>query len=64
MNYTIVINGFVWVASMAYYFLFARKWYTGPKMTIDAPSNATDSSTGVDHVGEKQDKGPEHPHTS
>ncbi|GES59912.1 GABA permease [Aspergillus terreus] len=36
MNYTIVINGFVWVACMTYYFLFARKWYTGPKMTIDA----------------------------
>lgn len=35
MNYTIVINGFVWVACMAYYFLFARKWYTGPKMTVD-----------------------------
>ncbi|GFF27630.1 GABA-specific permease [Aspergillus udagawae] len=37
MNYTIVINGFVWVACMTYYFLFARKWYTGPKMTIDSP---------------------------
>lgn len=35
MNYTIVINGFVWVACMTYYFLFARKWYTGPKMTVD-----------------------------
>ncbi|KAE8155055.1 amino acid/polyamine transporter I [Aspergillus avenaceus] len=39
MNYTIVINGFVWLAAMGYYFLFARKWYTGPKMTIDAPSS-------------------------
>lgn len=38
MNYTIVINGFVWVACMTYYFLFARKWYTGPKMTIDSSS--------------------------
>lgn len=34
MNYTIVLNGFVWLASMTYYVLFARKWYTGPKMTI------------------------------
>jgi hypothetical protein len=25
----------VWIACMTYYFLFARKWYTGPKMTID-----------------------------
>ncbi|KAF4256446.1 hypothetical protein KXX44_008974 [Aspergillus fumigatus] len=39
MNYTIVINGFVWVACMTYYFLFARKWYTGPKMTIDSSSS-------------------------
>ncbi|KAA8650229.1 hypothetical protein EYZ11_004441 [Aspergillus tanneri] len=36
MNYTIVINGFVWIASMGYYFLSARKWYTGPKMTVDS----------------------------
>ncbi|RHZ48366.1 putative GABA permease (Uga4) [Aspergillus thermomutatus] len=36
MNYTIAINGFVWIACMTYYFLFARKWYTGPKMTIDS----------------------------
>lgn len=35
MNYTIVLNGFVWVASMTYYVLFARKWYTGPKMTVN-----------------------------
>lgn len=35
MNYTIVINGFVWLASMTYYVLFARKWYTGPKMTVN-----------------------------
>lgn len=35
MNYTVVLNGFVWLASMTYYVLFARKWYTGPKMTVD-----------------------------
>ncbi|KNG88878.1 GABA permease [Aspergillus nomiae NRRL 13137] len=46
MNYTIVINGFVWIAAMTYYVLFARKWYTGPKMTIDAPASATDSASG------------------
>ena len=46
MNYTIVINGFVWIASMTYYVLFARKWYTGPKMTIDAPQSAMDSASG------------------
>ncbi|KAI9933530.1 GABA-specific high-affinity permease [Aspergillus wentii] len=35
MNYTIVINGFVWLSAAGYYILFARKWYTGPKMTVD-----------------------------
>ena len=35
MNYTIVINGFVWMGCMIYYFVFARHWYTGPKMTVD-----------------------------
>lgn len=35
MNYTIVINGAVWVGATTYYVLFARKWFTGPKMTIE-----------------------------
>ncbi|KAJ5548365.1 hypothetical protein N7513_005599 [Penicillium frequentans] len=35
MNYTIVINGFVWIGCIIYYFIFARHWYTGPKMTVD-----------------------------
>lgn len=43
MNYTIVINGAVWLAALTYYALFARKWFTGPKMTIDA-DNATPHS--------------------
>ncbi|RJE21117.1 Permease [Aspergillus sclerotialis] len=44
MNYTIVLNGFVWVASMSYYFIYARKWYTGPKAT--AVNVSTDNSDG------------------
>ncbi|KAJ6111451.1 hypothetical protein N7523_007512 [Penicillium sp. IBT 18751x] len=40
MNYTIVINGFVWLGCMSYYFLFARRWYTGPRVTVDEPSSA------------------------
>lgn len=42
MNYTIVLNGFVWLASMTYYVLYARKWYSGPKTT--AVNVSTDSS--------------------
>ncbi|KAJ5771151.1 uncharacterized protein N7511_003202 [Penicillium nucicola] len=46
MNYTIVINGFVWVGCMAYYFLFARHWYAGPQMTVE--ENASGSSANID----------------
>jgi amino acid transporter len=36
MNYTVVINMAVWGGAMMYYFVDARKWFTGPKITIDA----------------------------
>lgn len=36
MNYTVVINGAIWGGALAYYFIDARKWFTGPKITIDA----------------------------
>ncbi|KAK1142630.1 GABA-specific high-affinity permease [Aspergillus melleus] len=52
MNYTIVINGFVWIACMSYYFLFARKWYTGPKMTVDESSSSTYSG----HSGPEKER--------
>ncbi|CAG7991484.1 unnamed protein product [Penicillium olsonii] len=45
MNYTVVINGFVWVGCMGYYFLFARRWYTGPQTTIDEGASALSSDT-------------------
>ncbi|RDW74932.1 Gaba permease [Coleophoma cylindrospora] len=35
MNYTVVINVAVWGGALAYYFIDARKWFTGPKMTIE-----------------------------
>ena len=35
MNYTVVINCAVWFGALAYYFIDARKWFTGPKMTIE-----------------------------
>ncbi|KAL4943107.1 hypothetical protein BDV06DRAFT_145774 [Aspergillus oleicola] len=36
MNYTVVINGFVWISCMAYYYLYARKVFTGPRSTLNA----------------------------
>ncbi|OCL12874.1 gaba permease [Glonium stellatum] len=35
MNYTVVINCAVWGGSLLYYFIDARKWFTGPKITLD-----------------------------
>lgn len=35
MNYTVVINGAIWAGALIYYFVDARKWFTGPKITID-----------------------------
>lgn len=35
MNYTCVITGFVWLGSLTYYAVAARKWFTGPKTTLD-----------------------------
>jgi amino acid transporter len=35
MNYTCVINGAVWLGSLTYYIVDARKWFTGPKTTLD-----------------------------
>ncbi|KAI1916999.1 GABA-specific high-affinity permease [Ophidiomyces ophidiicola] len=38
MNYTVVINVTLWISALVYYFLFARKWFTGPKATLDDPT--------------------------
>ena len=35
MNYTVVINSAVWFGALGYYYIDARKWFTGPKITID-----------------------------
>lgn len=35
MNYTVVINIAVWGGCALYYMLDARKWFTGPKTTVD-----------------------------
>ena len=35
MNYTVVINSAVWAGALAYYYIDARKWFTGPKITIN-----------------------------
>lgn len=34
MNYTVVICAAVWGGATVYYFVNARKWFTGPKTTL------------------------------
>lgn len=34
MNYTVVVNMSVWGGASVYYFVAARKWFTGPKSTV------------------------------
>ncbi len=35
MNYTVVINGAVWILSLVYYFVYAHKIFNGPVKTIE-----------------------------
>ncbi|RDW67269.1 putative GABA permease (Uga4) [Aspergillus mulundensis] len=52
MNYTVVINGFVWIASMLYYVVYARKVFTGPRVTLAEGVSETDR--GNDHDSDAQ----------
>ncbi len=45
MNYTVVINASVWGGCSIYYFLFARKWFTGPKTTLEELDGITGGLT-------------------
>ncbi|OJJ48840.1 hypothetical protein ASPZODRAFT_13576 [Penicilliopsis zonata CBS 506.65] len=40
MNYTVVINGALWGGAILYYFLYARKTFTGPKTTVGEDSSS------------------------
>ncbi|KAL3457108.1 amino acid/polyamine transporter I [Aspergillus heterothallicus] len=67
MNYTIVINGFVWIACMAYYYLYAHRFFTGPRTTLGSgvatpssssplPSPSTGASPGAEKIRESGEK--------
>lgn len=46
MNYTIVINGALWVGALLYYAAYARKSFHGPKTTLgmESPSSAVSTT--------------------
>jgi amino acid transporter len=55
MNYTVVINMAVWGGALGYYFIDARKWFTGPKITVDVlPENMVAEIDGVENEGAPQ----------
>lgn len=41
MNYTVVVNMAVWGGATIYYFVNARKWFTGPKTTLEDVEGVT-----------------------
>lgn len=41
MNYTVVVNMAVWGGATIYYFVDARKWFTGPKTTVEEVEEVT-----------------------
>lgn len=50
MNYTCLINGFVWFGALGYYFVSARHWFTGPKQTYTGEDEYQDSIGVVEGV--------------
>lgn len=42
MNYSAVVNGTVWGGALLYYFLYAHKWFKGPKHTLEIMENEDD----------------------
>jgi hypothetical protein len=51
MNYTVVVNVSVWGGASAYYLFAARKWFTGPKATVEE----IEGVTGAALAGEQRD---------
>ena len=56
MNYTVVVNCAVWGGSLAYYYIDARKWFTGPKITIDADDLTEEQAQAIKDDGLEVDK--------
>jgi hypothetical protein len=51
MNYTVVINCAVWGGALTYYFVDARKWFTGPKITVDTEGMTVEQQEALEKEG-------------
>lgn len=63
MNYTVVVNMAVWGGCTLYYFVSARKWFTGPKTTVDEAAEVVVGQegrlVGAVEAAEGEGSGPE-----
>lgn len=61
MNYTCVIVAVVWGGCLMYYYLFAYRWYTGPKTTLEGAvvefEGVADEHTGKSRTSSSSEKG-------
>ncbi|KAI4111336.1 MAG: hypothetical protein LQ345_006809 [Seirophora villosa] len=48
MNYTVVISAAVWIGALSYYYVDARKWFTGPKITIPKEQQVALGAKGLE----------------
>lgn len=51
MNYAVVMNCTVWGGALAYYYIDARKWFTGPKITIDTDDLTEEQEIAIREEG-------------
>jgi len=51
MNYTVVINMAIWGGAMLYYYIDARKWFKGPKITLDVETLTEDQQRALADEG-------------
>ncbi|KAJ4397570.1 GABA-specific high-affinity permease [Gnomoniopsis smithogilvyi] len=67
MNYTVVVNMAVWGGCTIYYFVDARKWFTGPKTTVEEIDEVVGQEVATENnailgdakVAEAEGSGPE-----
>ncbi len=58
MNYTVVINMAVWGGALAYYFIDARHWFTGPKITIEVEAAVGTEKPDIEGITGSVETGP------
>ncbi|KAL8812382.1 MAG: hypothetical protein Q9200_001068 [Gallowayella weberi] len=51
MNYTVVVNMAVWGGALAYYYIDARKWFIGPRITIAAADLTEEQRVAIREEG-------------